>query len=123
MAKKRVSTEGQIVWRVERFIPTHCPKCRLKFKTNSKNGYLLDAYWLYESQEIAEIISETGIAESVVRKICTSQFEKIFKNLEQCQTVTIENFGTFYIKVTEPTRTFKFNPSKRLRGALGWSAK
>ncbi len=72
---------------------------------------------------ITAIADETGLNESVARKICDVLFEKIFQSLEQCQTVTIQNFGTFYIKATEPRRTFKFNPSNRLRKALGWSVK
>lgn len=76
-----------------------------------------------EKEIILSVVKNTGVAENVVKKISESLFVEIVKNLDQCRTVTVKDFGTFYIKPTQPTRTFKFNPSQRLRRSLGWSVK
>ena len=38
------------------------------------------------------------------------------------QSVTIENFGNFYIKEKDSICVFKFNPSQKLKYYLGWSS-
>ena len=77
-----------------------------------------------DKKMITDIARRIGVAESAAEKTCEAFFfEEILQNLEQCRTVTVKKLGTFYIKATEPTRTFKFNPSRRLRKILGWSIK
>jgi DNA-binding protein HU-beta len=76
-----------------------------------------------EKEIITAIAQQTGINESLIKKIFESVFVEIVKNLDQRRTVTVKDFGTFYIKPTELTRTFKFNPGQRLRSVLGWSTK
>ncbi len=49
--------------------------------------------------------------------------ENIYESLENRQTVTLENFGAFYIDKRQSGIVFKFNPSQKMRKMLGWSSK
>jgi hypothetical protein len=41
---------------------------------------------------------------------------------KQGQSVSLRNFGTFYVRPERSNWVFKFNPSQRLRKLLGWSS-
>lgn len=49
-------------------------------------------------------------------------FESIYESLKRRETVTIKNFGTFYIDVRSSGTVIKFSPSQRMRKMLGWSS-
>ncbi len=38
------------------------------------------------------------------------------------ESVTLPNFGGFYVKQKRDGTVFKFNPSQKLRAILGWSS-
>lgn len=46
----------------------------------------------------------------------------MYKEFRKGKSVTLTNFGNFYVKRGSPTWTFKFNPSQKLRMLLGWSS-
>ncbi|MEW6610423.1 MAG: HU family DNA-binding protein [Patescibacteria group bacterium] len=71
---------------------------------------------------INRVAAETGLSQKTVEKITSSLFEQMTHYLEQCRPINIKDFGTFFIRPTTPTRTFKFNPSQRLRAIFGWSS-
>lgn len=50
--------QRQIIFCVEKFIPTRCPKpgCGQAFAKNGKDGYLLATYWLHETREESDAI-------------------------------------------------------------------
>jgi len=48
---------------------------------------------------------------------------KIYDALKQRESVSIQNFGTFYVQDRGTSCVFKFNPSQRLRKLLGWSSR
>ncbi|MTJ10650.1 MULTISPECIES: HU family DNA-binding protein [unclassified Anabaena] len=64
------------------------------------------------------INKETG----TVAEIIDATIEEIYESLKQGESVSIRNFGTFYVKVEPKTWIFKFNPSQRLRKIFGWSS-
>ncbi|MEO0565430.1 MAG: HU family DNA-binding protein [Chloroflexota bacterium] len=48
--------------------------------------------------------------------------EEIYEALKQEETISLRNFGTFYIDVRHSRTVFKFNPSQRLKALFGWSS-
>lgn len=48
--------------------------------------------------------------------------EEIYQSLKDRESVTIRNFGTFYVKQHRDSVAFKFNPAQKLRMMLGWSS-
>jgi DNA-binding protein HU-beta len=76
-----------------------------------------------EKELIQNIARETGADIEVVEKVFNATIEQIFQSLKQCESVTIRNFGRFYIRPGHSrTMVFKFSPSQKLRKMLGWSS-
>ena len=77
-----------------------------------------------EKELIPNIVKETGIKTDVVEKVFDATVEQIVQSLKGCESVTIRNFGRFYIKEGRhsDSMVFKFSPSQRLRKILGWSS-
>ena len=48
--------------------------------------------------------------------------EEIYEALKNGESVTIRNFGIFYIDHRRSGTVFKFNPSQRLKALFGWSS-
>ncbi len=71
---------------------------------------------------IKKIVRKSGFEEKTVSDISNYIFEEIIEELEQCHSVNIKDFGTFFVRATLPTRIFKFNPCQKLRYILGWSS-
>ncbi len=61
---------------------------------------------------------ETGAVEEIV----DATLEEIYKSLKEGNSVSLRNFGTFYVRVERRNWVFKFNPSQRLRKLFGWSS-
>jgi hypothetical protein len=47
--------------------------------------------------------------------------ETLYENIAAGGSVTLPGFGGFYVRPGRTTWVFRFNPSQRLRSALGWS--
>jgi DNA-binding protein HU-beta len=77
-----------------------------------------------EKELIFNIVNETGVETGTVEKVFNATIEQILQSLKQCESVTIRNFGRFYIRAgyRSQTKVFKFTPSQRLRKILGWSS-
>lgn len=61
---------------------------------------------------------ETGTVEEVI----DATLEEIYTSLQQGDSISLRNFGTFYVSVKPKSWVFKFNPSQRLRKVFGWSS-
>lgn len=57
-----------------------------------------------------------------VEEIVDATLEEIYLSLKQGESVSLRNFGTFYVRVERGNWVFKFNPSQRLRKLFGWSS-
>ena len=62
----------------------------------------------HHSQDVEEIINAT--------------LDEIYQSLKQGESVSLRDFGTFYIQVKRESSVFKFNPSQKLRKLFGWSS-
>ncbi len=61
---------------------------------------------------------ETAITEEIV----DATLEEIYEALKRGESVSLRNFGTFYVRVEWQSWVFKFTPSQRLRRVFGWSS-
>lgn len=61
---------------------------------------------------------ETAIAEEMV----DATLEEIYEALKRGESVSLRDFGTFYVRVEWQSWVFKFTPSQRLRRVFGWSS-
>jgi DNA-binding protein HU-beta len=57
-----------------------------------------------------------------VEAIVDATIEEIYESLQQGNSVSVRNFGTFYVRVEPQTWVFKFNPSQRLWKLFGWAS-
>ncbi|YAF96869.1 MAG: HU family DNA-binding protein [Nodularia sp. CChRGM 3473] len=64
------------------------------------------------------VIKGTGTVEEII----DATLEEIYESLKQGNSVSLRNFGTFYVRVERESWVFKFNPSQRLRKLFGWSS-
>jgi DNA-binding protein HU-beta len=76
-----------------------------------------------DKQELVRRVSqrverETGMVETVI----DATIEEIYESLQQGDSVSLRNFGTFYVRVEPKSWVFKFNPSQRLRKLFGWAS-
>jgi DNA-binding protein HU-beta len=70
-------------------------------------------------QNVAERLNEDTAAVGV---IVDATLEEIYEALKRGESVSLKNFGTFYVEPKRDTWVFKFNPSQRLRALFGWSS-
>ena len=57
-----------------------------------------------------------------VGEIVDATLEEIYQALKRGESVSLRNFGTFYVRPGRSNWVFKFNPSQRLRKLFGWSS-
>jgi DNA-binding protein HU-beta len=57
-----------------------------------------------------------------VEVLVDATLEEIYEALKHGESVTLRNFGNFYIKSRSSGMVFKFNPSQRLKALFGWSS-
>jgi hypothetical protein len=75
-----------------------------------------------EKEITNKVAGKVGVDPDTVEEVSQAIFNEITDALEKCHPVNVKNFGTFFIRSTSPTRTFKFSPSQKLRSILGWSS-
>lgn len=76
-----------------------------------------------EKELIPNIAKATGVEIEIVESVFNATIEQIVRSLKQCESVTVRNFGRFYIRPGHSnTMVFKFGPSQRLRKIFGWSS-
>ncbi len=71
---------------------------------------------------IARIAQRLDTAPETVAPILEAMLEEIYAALKRGESVSLRNFGTFYIRDEGRTAVFKFNPAQRLRKLFGWSS-
>lgn len=49
-------------------------------------------------------------------------FDTIYEALKNGESVTIRNFGNFYVAHKRHGTVFRFNPSQKLKALFGWSS-
>jgi DNA-binding protein HU-beta len=60
--------------------------------------------------------------EATVGEIVEATLEEIYGALKCGESVSLRDFGSFYVRPERESWVFKFNPSQRLRKLFGWSS-
>jgi DNA-binding protein HU-beta len=71
---------------------------------------------------ITQIAQRTGRDEALVAEIVDAALEEMLAAFKQGESVSLRNFGTFYVRPERSSTVFRFNPSQRLRKLFGWSS-
>ena len=71
---------------------------------------------------IARVVKRTGHETGTVEEILEAALEEIYQALKQGETVSLRNFGTFYVRPERASWVFRFNPSQKWRALCGWSS-
>jgi DNA-binding protein HU-beta len=58
----------------------------------------------------------------VVERIVDVFLAEIYEALQRGESVSLRDFGSFYVRPERTSWVFKFNPSQRLRKLFGWSS-
>jgi hypothetical protein len=76
-----------------------------------------------QKQDVANRLAERmGTDEKTATEWLDGVTETLYEAISSGESVTLPGFGGFYVKPRTDTWVFKFNPSQRLRAALGWSS-
>ena len=71
---------------------------------------------------INQVAQHTGRDEVIVAEIVDAALEEMVAAFKQGESVSLRNFGTFYVRPERSSTVFRFNPSQRLRKLFGWSS-
>ena len=71
---------------------------------------------------IQRVAKQTHLDAKQVEPIVEATLEEIYEAIKEGNTVSLRNFGTFYVRPERSTWVFKFTPAQRLRKVLNWSS-
>lgn len=71
---------------------------------------------------VKQVAQRTGRDEALVTEVIDAMLEEMVAAFKQGESVSLHNFGTFYIRPEQNSTVFRFNPSQRLRKLFGWSS-
>jgi DNA-binding protein HU-beta len=71
---------------------------------------------------INRVTRQTRRDEVTVAEIVEAALEEMVAAFKRGDSVSLRNFGTFYVRPERSSTVFRFNPSQRLRKLFGWSS-
>jgi DNA-binding protein HU-beta len=76
-----------------------------------------------EKSDIVRLVAQrTRWEPAVVEEILDATLEELYAALKRGESISLRNFGTFYIRPEPESWVFRFNPAQRLRKLFGWSS-
>jgi DNA-binding protein HU-beta len=75
-----------------------------------------------KSAVVLLVMQRTGREQVLVEEILDAALEEIYDALKRGESVSLRNFGSFYVRPETEQWVFRFNPAQRLRKAFGWSS-
>lgn len=74
-------------------------------------------------QEFVKLYSEKmKCSESVAELYLEGLIDTLYDSFKEGSSVTIKNFGNFYIATSKDSTAFKFNPAQKLKALFGWAS-
>ncbi len=61
-------------------------------------------------------------SEQNAEKYLNGCIDTIYDLMKDKSSITIQNFGKFYVSQRRGSTAFKFNPSQKMKAILGWSS-
>ena len=76
-----------------------------------------------DKKELVNLVSRRVDRDvETVGEIVDATLAEIYEALKRGESVSLRDFGTFYVRAERASWVFKFNPSQRLRALFGWSS-
>jgi DNA-binding protein HU-beta len=75
-----------------------------------------------KTQLVSRIAGRLSKDPDEIELVADALLEEIYQALKREESISLRNFGTFYIDVRRSGTVFKFNPAQRLRALFGWSS-
>ncbi|HEY1387537.1 MAG TPA: HU family DNA-binding protein [Ktedonobacterales bacterium] len=76
-----------------------------------------------EKPDVVRLVAQrTHRADTVVEEILDAALEEIYTAFKRGESVSLRNFGSFYVRPEQEQWVFRFNPAQRLRKLFGWSS-
>jgi DNA-binding protein HU-beta len=69
---------------------------------------------------IQRAVTQSKLHPDTIELVLDTKLEEIY--IKQGESVSLRDFGTFYIRSGRSGTVFKFNPSQRLRKLFGWAS-
>ena len=71
---------------------------------------------------ITRVAARTQADAGTVEQILDATLEEIYQALKRGESVSLRNFGTFYVREERSSWVFSFNPSQKWRALFGWAS-
>ena len=71
---------------------------------------------------VASVALRVQWGTGTVEEILDAALEEIYRARKQGESVSLRNFGTFYVRPADSSWVFRFNPSQKWRALFGWSS-
>lgn len=76
-----------------------------------------------EKKELADLVAKRVNRDAeTMAEVLDATLAEIYEALKRGESVSLRDFGTFYVRPEPDSWVFKFNPSQRLRKLFGWSS-
>jgi DNA-binding protein HU-beta len=76
-----------------------------------------------EKKELVRAVAaRLAIEDATVATVVDTFLEEIYQALKRGESVSLRDFGSFYVRPEPDSWVFRFNPSQRLRSLFGWSS-
>jgi DNA-binding protein HU-beta len=76
-----------------------------------------------EREELVRLVAHrTGQDTEMAGKVVDAFLDEIYQAIKRGQSVTLKNFGGFYVRTERESWVFKFNPCQKWRALFGWSS-
>lgn len=76
-----------------------------------------------EKPQVVHLVAQrTDRDHAIVEEVLDAALEEIYAALKRGESVSLRNFGSFYVRPGPEQWVFRFNPAQRLRKLFGWSS-
>jgi len=76
-----------------------------------------------EKQDLIRVVSARLAGQDATVDTTVEEFlEEIYQALKRGESVSLRDFGSFYVRPEQNSWVFRFNPSQRWRKLFGWSS-
>ncbi len=71
---------------------------------------------------IALYAQKMNCSQEVAERYLDGFIDTIYDAIKAKSSITVQNFGKFYVSQRRESTAFKFNPSQKMKAILGWSS-
>jgi DNA-binding protein HU-beta len=71
---------------------------------------------------VRRVVQRTSREHAMVEELLDAVLEELYTAFKRGESVSLRNFGSFYVRPATEQWVFRFNPAQRLRKLFGWSS-